>query len=137
MVDERALPDGVARPRSGEPSREVYAGPYRLVTYLVPGAAGQTGLGHRQLNLVWYDPEQGDLLRDLGLPDGQTVHGSRSRRRCPARRASGWPRSRRRTGPAPGARPWPWPWRAGRCSARQLDPAAGERPGIGQDERDE
>ena len=76
LVDEQALPDGVARPRSGEPSREVYAGPYRLVTYLVPGAAGQTGIGHRRLNLVWYDPEQGDLLRSLGLLDGQTVHGS-------------------------------------------------------------
>jgi 2-polyprenyl-6-methoxyphenol hydroxylase-like FAD-dependent oxidoreductase len=76
LVDEQALPDGVARPRSGEPSREVYAGPYRLVTYLVPGAAGQTGIGHRRLNLVWYDPEQGDLLRSLGLLDGETVHGS-------------------------------------------------------------
>ena len=76
LVDEQALPDGVARPRFGEPSREVYAGPYRLVTYLVPGAAGQTGLGHRRLNLVWYDPEQGDLLRSLGLLDGETVHGS-------------------------------------------------------------
>jgi 2-polyprenyl-6-methoxyphenol hydroxylase-like FAD-dependent oxidoreductase len=76
LVDERALPDGVARPRAGEPSREVYAGPYRLVTYLVPGAAGETGIGHRRLNLVWYDPDQGDLLRDLGLLDGETVHGS-------------------------------------------------------------
>ena len=76
LVDERALPGGVVRPRPGEPSREVYAGPYRLVTYLVPGAAGETGLGHRRLNLVWYDPEQGDLLRSLGLLDGQTVHGS-------------------------------------------------------------
>jgi 2-polyprenyl-6-methoxyphenol hydroxylase-like FAD-dependent oxidoreductase len=75
LVDERALPGGVG-PRPGEPSREVYAGPYRLVTYLVPGAAGETGLGHRRLNLVWYDPEQGDLLRSLGLLDGQTVHGS-------------------------------------------------------------
>jgi 2-polyprenyl-6-methoxyphenol hydroxylase-like FAD-dependent oxidoreductase len=76
LVDEQALPGGVARLRSGEPSREVYAGPYRLVTYLAPGAAGQTGIGHRRLNLVWYDPEQGDLLRDLGLLDGETVHGS-------------------------------------------------------------
>jgi 2-polyprenyl-6-methoxyphenol hydroxylase-like FAD-dependent oxidoreductase len=38
LVDERALPAGVALPGAGEPSREVYAGPYRLVTYLVPGA---------------------------------------------------------------------------------------------------
>jgi 2-polyprenyl-6-methoxyphenol hydroxylase-like FAD-dependent oxidoreductase len=52
------------------------AGPYRLVTYLVPGAAGETRVGHRRLNLVWYDPEQGGLLRDMGLLDGETVHGS-------------------------------------------------------------
>ncbi len=76
LVDEQALPDGVRRPRSREPSREVYAGPYRLVTYLVPGAAGEVDVGHRRLNLVWYDPEQGDLLRSLGLLDGHTVHGS-------------------------------------------------------------
>jgi 2-polyprenyl-6-methoxyphenol hydroxylase-like FAD-dependent oxidoreductase len=76
LVDEQALPDGVMRPRSREPSREVYAGPYRLVTYLVPGPAGEVDVGHRRLNLVWYDPEQGDLLRSLGLLDGQMVHGS-------------------------------------------------------------
>ena len=103
MVDERALPDGVARPRSGEPSREVYAGPYRLVTYLVPGAAGQTDLGHRRLNLVWYDPEQGDLLRSLGLLDGQTVHGSLVPEALP-----GPVRERLATFAAAN---WPSPWR--------------------------
>jgi 2-polyprenyl-6-methoxyphenol hydroxylase-like FAD-dependent oxidoreductase len=76
LVDEQAMPAGVALPPAGEPSREVYAGPYRLVTYLVPGAAGETAVGHRRLNLVWYDPEQGDLLRETGLLDGETVHGS-------------------------------------------------------------
>ncbi len=99
MVDERALPDGVPRLRSGEPSREVYAGPYRLVTYLVPGAAGETGIGHRRLNLVWYDPEQRDLLRDLGLLNGETVHGSLApgalpepvRERLAAFAAANWP----------------------------------------------
>jgi len=103
MVDERALPDGVARPRSGEPSREVYAGPYRLVTYLVPGAAGQTDLGRRRLNLVWYDPEQGDLLRSLGLLDGQTVHGSLVPEALP-----GPVRERLATFAAAN---WPSPWR--------------------------
>ena len=103
LVDERALPDGVARPRSGEPSREVYAGPYRLVTYLVPGAAGQTGTGHRRLNLVWYDPEQGDLLRSLGLLDGQTVHGSLVPEALP-----GPVRERLATFAAAN---WPSPWR--------------------------
>ncbi len=76
LVDERAMPAQVALPAAGEPSREVYAGPYRLVTYLVPGAAGETGVGHRRLNLVWYDPQQGELLRDRGLLEGETIHGS-------------------------------------------------------------
>jgi hypothetical protein len=49
------MPAGVALPPAREPSREVYAGPYRLVTHLVPGAAGETAVGHRRLNLVWYD----------------------------------------------------------------------------------
>ncbi len=99
LVDERALPDGVTRPRAGEPSRELYAGPYRLVTYLVPGAAGETDVGHRRLNLVWYDPDQGDLLRGLGLLDGETVHGSVApealpgpvRERLAAFAAANWP----------------------------------------------
>jgi 2-polyprenyl-6-methoxyphenol hydroxylase-like FAD-dependent oxidoreductase len=76
LVDEQDMPDDVELPADGEPSRELYAGPYRLVTYLVPGAAGETRVGHRRLNLVWYDPEQGGLLRDMGLLDGETVHGS-------------------------------------------------------------
>jgi 2-polyprenyl-6-methoxyphenol hydroxylase-like FAD-dependent oxidoreductase len=99
LVDEQALPDEVARPRSGEPSREVYAGPYRLVTYLVPGADGQTAVGQRRLNLVWYDPEQGDLLRGLGLLAGETVHASLApeavpgpvRERLAAVAAANWP----------------------------------------------
>jgi 2-polyprenyl-6-methoxyphenol hydroxylase-like FAD-dependent oxidoreductase len=76
LVDEQAMPGTVALPRAREPSREVYAGPYRLVTYLVPGAAGQTAVGHRRLNMVWYDPQQRDLLRDTGVLDGEAIHGS-------------------------------------------------------------
>jgi 2-polyprenyl-6-methoxyphenol hydroxylase-like FAD-dependent oxidoreductase len=76
LVDERAMPGDAPPLRSGEPSREVYAGPYRLVTYLVPGPDGETAVGKRRLNLVWYDPEQRDLLRDLGVLEGETVHGS-------------------------------------------------------------
>jgi 2-polyprenyl-6-methoxyphenol hydroxylase-like FAD-dependent oxidoreductase len=99
LVEEQALPDGVTRPRSDEPSREVYVGPYRLVTYLVPGAAGQTDVGQRRLNLVWYDPEQGDLLRGLGLLDGETVQASLApeavpkpvRERLAAFAAANWP----------------------------------------------
>jgi 2-polyprenyl-6-methoxyphenol hydroxylase-like FAD-dependent oxidoreductase len=66
LVDERAMPSAVALPAVGEPAREVYAGPYRLVTYPVPGPGGETAVGHRRLNLVWYDPQQRELLHDPG-----------------------------------------------------------------------
>jgi 2-polyprenyl-6-methoxyphenol hydroxylase-like FAD-dependent oxidoreductase len=103
MVDEQALPTGIALPAAGEPSREVYAGPYRLVTYLVPGAAGETAVGHRRLNLVWYDPEQRDLLRDRGLLDGEVVQGSLEPGALPG------PIRDRLAGFA--AANWPSPWR--------------------------
>jgi 2-polyprenyl-6-methoxyphenol hydroxylase-like FAD-dependent oxidoreductase len=103
LVDEQALPAEVARPRPDEPSREVYAGPYRLVTYLVPGADGQTVVGQRRLNLVWYDPEQGDLLRGLGLVAGETVHASLAPQEVPG------PVRERLAAFA--AANWPTPWR--------------------------
>jgi 2-polyprenyl-6-methoxyphenol hydroxylase-like FAD-dependent oxidoreductase len=103
LVDEQALPGGVPRLRSDEPSREVYAGPYRLVTYLVPGPAGETSVGQRRLNLVWYDPEQRDLLRDLGVLEGELVHGSLAPGTMPAP-----VRERLATFAAAN---WPSPWR--------------------------
>jgi 2-polyprenyl-6-methoxyphenol hydroxylase-like FAD-dependent oxidoreductase len=103
LVDERALPAGVALPGAGEPSREVYAGPYRLVTYLVPGAAGETSVGHRRLNMVWYDPQQAGLLREMGVLDGETVHGSLAPGALPG------PIRERLAGFA--AANWPSPWR--------------------------
>jgi 2-polyprenyl-6-methoxyphenol hydroxylase-like FAD-dependent oxidoreductase len=103
LVDERAMPDDAPPLRSGEPSREVYAGPYRLVTYLVPGPDGETAVGKRRLNLVWYDPEQRDLLRDLGVLEGETVHGSLAPGAMPA------PVRERLTAFA--AANWPSPWR--------------------------
>jgi 2-polyprenyl-6-methoxyphenol hydroxylase-like FAD-dependent oxidoreductase len=103
LVDEQAMPGGVALPRAGEPSREVYAGPYRLVTYLVPGATGQTSVGHRRLNMVWYDPEQRDLLHDMGLLDGETIKGSLAPGALPA------PIRERLARFA--AANWPSPWR--------------------------
>jgi 2-polyprenyl-6-methoxyphenol hydroxylase-like FAD-dependent oxidoreductase len=103
LVDERAMPRNVALPRAGEPAREVYAGPYRLVTYPVPGPGGETAVGHRRLNLVWYDPEQDGLLHQAGLLDGQTVHGSLAPGALPAS-------VRRRLADFAGAR-WPSPWR--------------------------
>ncbi len=103
LVDEQAMPGGVAVLDAGEPSREFYAGPYRLVTYLVPGAAGQTSPGQRRLNMVWYDPEEGDLLRDMGVLAGETIHGSLAPGALPG------PVRARLTDFA--AANWPSPWR--------------------------
>jgi len=103
LVDEQAMPRGLALPPAAEPGREVYAGPYRLVTYPVPGADGQTAVGHRRLNMVWYDPEQRDLLHEAGLLDGDTVHGSLAPGTVPAP-------IRLRLADFAAAR-WPTPWR--------------------------
>jgi 2-polyprenyl-6-methoxyphenol hydroxylase-like FAD-dependent oxidoreductase len=103
LVDEQAMPPNVALPRAGEPAREVYAGPYRLVTYPVPGPGGETAVGHRRLNMVWYDPEQRDLLHEAGLLDGQTVHGSLAPGALPGP-------VRQRLADFAAAR-WPSPWR--------------------------
>lgn len=103
LVGEEAMPRGVALPGAGEPSCEVYAGPYRLVTYLVPGPAGQTAVGHRRLNMVWYDPQQRDLLHEAGLLDGETVRGSLVPGTLPGN-------VRRHLADFAAAR-WPTPWR--------------------------
>jgi 2-polyprenyl-6-methoxyphenol hydroxylase-like FAD-dependent oxidoreductase len=103
LVDERAMPRNVTLPEAAEPAREVYAGPYRLVTYPVPGPGGETAVGHRRLNLVWYDPQQAGLLHEAGLLDGQTVHGSLAPGALPA------PVRQRLADFA--AANWPSPWR--------------------------
>jgi 2-polyprenyl-6-methoxyphenol hydroxylase-like FAD-dependent oxidoreductase len=103
LVDEQAMPRNVTLPGAGEPAREVYAGPYRLVTYPVPGPGGETAVGHRRLNMVWYDPEQRDLLHEAGLLDGQTVHGSLPPGALPAP-------VRQRLADFAAVR-WPSPWR--------------------------
>jgi 2-polyprenyl-6-methoxyphenol hydroxylase-like FAD-dependent oxidoreductase len=73
------------------------------VTYPVPGPAGETAVGHRRLNLVWYDPQQRDLLHEAGLLDGETVHGSLAPGTLPDP-------VRRRLADFAAAR-WPSPWR--------------------------
>jgi 2-polyprenyl-6-methoxyphenol hydroxylase-like FAD-dependent oxidoreductase len=103
LVDESVMPPGVALPADGEPSREMYAGPYRLVTYLVPGAAGETTVGHRRLNMVWYDPQQRELLHAAGLLDGDTVRGSLA--------PGALPDSVRNRLAAYASASWPSPWR--------------------------
>jgi 2-polyprenyl-6-methoxyphenol hydroxylase-like FAD-dependent oxidoreductase len=103
LVGEQDMPPAVSLPAAGEPGREVYAGPYRLVTYPVPGPAGETTVGDRRLNLVWYDPQQRELLLDAGLLDGETVRGSLAPGALPGgvqRRLSEF-----------AAANWPSPWR--------------------------
>jgi 2-polyprenyl-6-methoxyphenol hydroxylase-like FAD-dependent oxidoreductase len=97
------MPPGVTLPGAGEPAREVYAGPYRLVTYPVPGPRGETAVGHRRLNLVWYDPQQRELLHEAGLLDGQTVHGTLASGTLPGP-------VRQRLADFAAAK-WPSPWR--------------------------
>jgi 2-polyprenyl-6-methoxyphenol hydroxylase-like FAD-dependent oxidoreductase len=102
LVDEQAMPRALALPGAGEPARAVYAGPYRLVTYPVPGLHGETTVGKRRLNMVWYDPEQSELLHEAGLLDGRTVHGSLA--------PGGLPAAVRERLAAFAAARWPSPW---------------------------
>jgi len=103
MVPEADLPAAIPRLRPDEPSREYYSGPYRLVTYLVPGPDGSSGPGDRRLNLVWYDPARSDLLASLGLLDGDTVHGSLA--------SADMPGSLRHELGRMASQRWPTPWR--------------------------
>jgi hypothetical protein len=76
MVSEE-LVKGVARlPGPRKPSREYYEHRCRLVTYLVPGPHGETRVGERRLNLVWYGRAREELLRARGLLEGVEVRGS-------------------------------------------------------------
>jgi 2-polyprenyl-6-methoxyphenol hydroxylase-like FAD-dependent oxidoreductase len=102
MVAEDDLPAGVARLASDEPSREHYSGPYRLVTYPVPGADGSCARGHRRLNLVWYDPAHTELLTGVGLLEGESVYGSLA--------AADVPAPLREELRALSQRRWPAPW---------------------------
>jgi 2-polyprenyl-6-methoxyphenol hydroxylase-like FAD-dependent oxidoreductase len=76
MVREEDLIGVTELPGPDEPSRELFADRYRLVSYLVPGPSGDVTVGHRRLNLVWYDPAREDLLRSSGLLAGNVVLGS-------------------------------------------------------------
>ena len=86
-----------------EPSREYYSGPYRLVTYPVPGADGSSEPGKRRLNLVWYDPARSDLLASRGLLEGVSVHGSLA--------AADVPAPLRKELEVVASQRWPTPWR--------------------------
>jgi 2-polyprenyl-6-methoxyphenol hydroxylase-like FAD-dependent oxidoreductase len=103
MVDEAELPPTIPWLRADEPSREYYSGPYRLVTYPVPGADGSAKPGRRRLNLVWYDPARSELLASRGLLDGATVHGTLA--------AADVPAPLRRELEIVASQRWPTPWR--------------------------
>src|SRR5580693_1102028 len=55
MVEEQDIAAVADLPGASEPSRELLLAGYRLVTYLIPGAAGDATPGQRRLNIVWYD----------------------------------------------------------------------------------
>jgi 2-polyprenyl-6-methoxyphenol hydroxylase-like FAD-dependent oxidoreductase len=76
MVPEELVKGAAKLPGPREPSREYYEDRYRLVTYPVPGPQGETHVGERRLNLVWYDTAREDLLRTRGLLEGVEVRGS-------------------------------------------------------------
>jgi 2-polyprenyl-6-methoxyphenol hydroxylase-like FAD-dependent oxidoreductase len=103
MVAESDLGPDVLEPAQDEPSREHYSGPYRLVTYPVPGADGCAVRGRRRLNLVWYDPARRELLTGLGLLEGSSVYGSLA--------AKDVPESLRDELSAVAEQRWPPPWR--------------------------
>jgi 2-polyprenyl-6-methoxyphenol hydroxylase-like FAD-dependent oxidoreductase len=103
MLAEAQLPPSLPWLRPDEPSREYYSGPYRLVTYLVPGADGSSQPGRRRLNLVWYDPARSELLEEHGLLEGATVHGSLA--------AGDVPQEIRNELEAAASQRWPAPWR--------------------------
>lgn len=102
MVSE-GLVKGVAKlPGPREPSREYYKDRYRLVTYPVPGPQGETRVGERRLNLVWYDTAREDLLRTRGLLEGVEVRGSLLADALPADLGTELQTIAQRT--------WPSPW---------------------------
>jgi 2-polyprenyl-6-methoxyphenol hydroxylase-like FAD-dependent oxidoreductase len=103
MVAENALGHVPRLPGPSEPSRELFAGPYRLVTYLVPGPDGQVGAGRRRLNVVWYDTAREDLLRARGLLEGSVVAGSLAPDDLPPQLRDELREIARQT--------WPSPWR--------------------------
>ena len=103
MVDESDLPSDTEPPPAHEPSREYYSGPYRLVTYPVPGADGSPRRGRRRLNMVWYDPARTDMLAAVGLVEGTTVRGSLTPDEVPA--------PLRRELRTMADQHWPSPWR--------------------------
>jgi 2-polyprenyl-6-methoxyphenol hydroxylase-like FAD-dependent oxidoreductase len=102
MVAESDLGPDVLEPAQDEPSREHYSGPYRLVTYPVPGADGSAVRGRRRLNVVWYDPARRELLTGLGLLEGSSVYGSLA--------AKDVPESLRDELSAVAEQRWPPPW---------------------------
>ncbi len=103
MVAESDLGPDVLEPAQDEPSQEHYSGPYRLVTYRVPGAEGCAVRGRRRLNIVWYDPARGELLTGLGLLEGSSVYGSLAAKDVPG--------SLRDELSAVAEQRWPPPWR--------------------------
>jgi 2-polyprenyl-6-methoxyphenol hydroxylase-like FAD-dependent oxidoreductase len=76
LVEEAELPAQTQLTRRAPNVRVEWEGAYRLVAYYVPGADGSTEPGQRRISWAWYDPFQGELLRQAGAVEGGTVRHS-------------------------------------------------------------
>jgi 2-polyprenyl-6-methoxyphenol hydroxylase-like FAD-dependent oxidoreductase len=104
LVDEQAMPPDVTLPRAGEPAREVYAGPYRLVTYPVPGPGARRPSGTAASTWSGMTPSSATCCTRRACSTARRCTAPWRPARCPPRSGSAWPTSRRRGGPARGAR---------------------------------
>lgn len=70
LISESALPADAARTLLGRFAFYTAPGEHML-GYLVPGASGEVGPGHRRYNWVWYRPLTPDALRTVMVASGR------------------------------------------------------------------
>jgi 2-polyprenyl-6-methoxyphenol hydroxylase-like FAD-dependent oxidoreductase len=104
LVEEAELPAQTQLTRRAPNVRVEWEGAYRLVAYYVPGADGSTEPGQRRISWAWYDPFQGELLRQAGAVEGGTVRHSIVPAAIPADVAKTLQERARQL--------WPDPWRS-------------------------
>lgn len=104
LVDEQAMPLGVALPWAGEPAREIYAGPYRLVTYPVPGEADRPPSGTVVSTWSGMTPNSAICCTTRACSTATSCAAAWHPECCPRVSVVAWPTSRRRGGRARGVR---------------------------------
>lgn len=83
LTRETDMPGTTRWARAGDGIAVLWAGPYRLVAYVVPGADGSHTPGQRQVSWAWYDPYRTALFEALGCVTGGRVTGSLTPARMP------------------------------------------------------